>query len=104
MKPSSRTLLAFLLVTAACSKHPSEHECQALEERIATLAVERKLGPDAGISPDDRKVIIRMLTEERLEDPEVKGRVSNCQRALSYRSYECMLRATSPEGMEACGH
>jgi hypothetical protein len=100
---NAASAVALLLLAGACTKHPSERECQELEEHVGSLAVERKLGPDAGLAPDDRKVVIRMLAHERLEDPDAKRRVSDCQRTLSYRSYECMLRATSPEGMEACG-
>lgn len=96
-------ITSFSLVGAGCStKHPSEAECQVLEDRLGRLAVERRL-PDGSVEPQEREEIVAALAKERAADPESRAHVIACQRDLSMRAYTCMQNAQTPEAMEACG-
>jgi hypothetical protein len=86
-------LLAVVLV--ACNKKVTPGQCDALVGRYAELVVRAQF-PDASAS--------KIELEREREKSAAHGDDSfrNCTAEVEASSYECAMRATTPEALEHC--
>jgi hypothetical protein len=54
------------------------------------------------MSEADKKKAVEDLRKEMRDDPELKKRTSLCEKEFSRAEYECMTKAKSVKGLDAC--